>query len=389
MGRNKLYAALCAALLSGPVLGAGLQLYTEGSAEALGQAGAISGRDDLTSLAWYNPSALAGADRPALMVGSVFASIKTDYADGATDASMSEDWRVIPHLYYVQPLTDDVTATLSINAPYGLITEWSADWAGAPLAIYSDLEAVYLTPSVAWRPIDSFAASFGVNVVSATAELTRSAFPAPGEVKVKGDDMTYGYTFSARYQPFENWAVGGRYQSRVDLKITGALETGGVRLPASAELDLPSSFNIGVANTSIRNLSLGLDLVWTEWSVYDSLDIVAPPAPTTSSAKNWDDVISVRLGGEYALGESWALRAGYVWDQSPVPDATRSPELPGSDRQMLMFGFGWTCCGNVTLDAAYSYLWADSTAIGANPLGLTGEFETTTHLVGLSIGYDF
>ena len=62
-GRWTAIAIVC--LVSGSVFGAGFQLYTEGSAEALGQAGAISGRDDLISLAWYNPSALAGTERPA------------------------------------------------------------------------------------------------------------------------------------------------------------------------------------------------------------------------------------------------------------------------------------------------------------------------------------
>ncbi|MEN7973848.1 MAG: outer membrane protein transport protein, partial [Verrucomicrobiota bacterium] len=121
-------AVIAGCLVSGTALGAGFQLYTEGSAEALGQAGAISGRDDLVSLAWYNPSALAGAERPAIMVGSTFASIRTDYEGGGTTASMSDDWQPIPHLYYVQPIATNWTAMLSINAPYGLITEWPDGW---------------------------------------------------------------------------------------------------------------------------------------------------------------------------------------------------------------------------------------------------------------------
>ncbi|MEN7974112.1 MAG: outer membrane protein transport protein, partial [Verrucomicrobiota bacterium] len=83
----------------------------------------------------------------------------------------------------------------------------------------------------------------------------------------------------------------------------------------------------------------------------------------------------------------WALRAGYVWDESPVPDTTRSPELPGSDRQMLMFGAGWKG-EHVGIDLAYSYLWAEKADMGTD-YALPGEFETTTHLVALSASYDF
>lgn len=376
---------LCSTLIAGASFGAGFQLYTEGSAEALGQAGAISGRTNLTSSAWYNPSSLAGTQQPKLMVGSAFASIHTDYKSGVpqaivADSKMSDEWRAIPHLYYVQPISKDVTTTFSINAPYGLITEWDDGWDGAALATYSELRTIYITPSVAWQAFDMLAISAGLNIVDAEADLQRTGS------KVQGDDIAYGGTFSAHLQPVEDWALGYRYQSSVKLDITGSVNS---TFPASAELELPSSMNIGVANTTFKNLSLGLDLVWTEWSTYDELSIVTP-AGTTTAAKNWDDVISIRFGGEYALGESWLLRAGYVWDESPVPDSTRSPELPGSDRQMVTCGLGWKWNG-MTIDAAYSYLWAKTADMGTDPAygGFPGKFETTTHLLALSLGYDF
>ena len=172
----------------------------------------------------------------------------------------------------------------------------------------------------------------------------------------------------------------------MDLKIDGNHSITG---PAQASLTLPSTVNAGLVNTSIDNLSIGLDLVWTEWSTYDQLDLGDPTGP---GAKDWDDVWSIRLGGEYALGESWKLRGGYIWDQSPVPDTTRSPELPGSDRQMLTAGVGWNW-NNVGIDLAYSYLWADKADMGTDITGavpgLTGEFETTTHIVALSASYTF
>lgn len=374
------------ALISSGAMGAGFQLYTEGSAEALGQAGAISGRTNMTSQAWYNPSALAGAKRPALMVGSAFASIHTDYkndASAAADATMSDEWRAIPHLYYVQPLSDKLTGTLSINAPYGLITEWDDGWAGAAIATYSDLEAIYITPSVAWQVTEILAVSAGLNVVNAVADLQRTGS------RVEGDDINYGGTFSAHLQPLDDWGFGLRYQSRVKLDITG---TANGSFPASAELELPSTVNFGVANTTIQNLTLGVDLVWTEWSTYDELSIVTPLGVTTAS-KDWEDVISVRLGAEYALGEDWKLRAGYIWDESPVPDSSRAPEMPGTDRQMITMGFGWQFWNTMTLDAAYSYLWAKKgdmgTDITAAAPALAGSFETTTHLLAVSLGYTF
>lgn len=387
MSNGKWVGLALSTLWTGAALGAGFQLYTEGSAEALGQAGAVSGRTNMTSQAWYNPSALAGADRPAIMVGSSFASIRTDYKSGldplVPDAEMSDEWRAIPHLYYVQPLAENLTGTFSVNAPYGLITEWDDGWAGAAAATYSDLEAVYITPSIAWQAMDMLAVSAGLNVVNAEAQLEGT-----GRV-VEGDDISYGGTFSAHLQPWKDWGFGFRYQSRVKLDISGRLELSGIgTFPASADLELPATLNIGVANSSFENLTLGLDLVWTEWSTYDQLIIENPVTDALRSTNSWNDVISIRLGAEYALGESWKLRAGYIWDESPVPDETRGPMLPGSDRQMVTLGCGWQFRDTMTIDAAYSYLWAEE-ASAEGEIGLPGEYETTTHLLAFSLGYTF
>lgn len=404
---------LAAGLMAGTTLGAGFQLYTEGSAEALGMGGAVSGRTNLTSLAWYNPSALAGTERSAIMVGSSFASIHTHFDSDLGsdfDETMEEDWRVIPHLYYVMPLNDDWTGMVSVNAPYGLITEWSDDWIGNKAATYSDLSAIYTTPSIAYRINDKVSVSAGMNIVYSEVELKAdrdlSAVPGVGfdfgERKVKGDDVGYGYTASAHWAPIECWGLGVRYQSRVKLKFDGDVYLGDspfgdTKSDVEGELKLPSTVNFGVANTSIDRLTLGIDFVWTEWSTYDDLTFkFGQDYPLTNPDvvdKSWDDVWSIRVGGEYLLSDSWVLRGGYVWDQSPVEDATRAPELPGSDRQMVMTGLGWTW-NDVQIDVAYAFLWADKEKTGADvnasTFGATaGEYDTTTHLVSLSGSYLF
>jgi len=398
-------------LIAGQVCGAGFQLYTEGSAEALGQGGAVSGRTNLISLAWYNPSALAGTDRPAIMLGNSFVQINTVFFSDngeANDSSMKDDWRSVPHFYYVQPFSGQWTGMISVNAPYGLITEWPDGWIGNLAAVYSELTAIYTTPSIAYRISEKVALSAGFNIVYADAELTasRDLSPGPnfGERKVTGDDFGFGYTASAHWNIAEDWAAGARYQSRVKLTLDGEVKFDANPVPPNntkfdgeADLTLPSSVNFGVANSSIDKLHLGLDLVWTEWSTYDELPYeFGAGYPLTNPEivpKRWDNVWSVRLGGEYELAESWALRAGYVWDESPVVGSTRSPELPGSDRHMLMGGVGWKW-NNMSIDMAYAYLWGKKVDSGslvnaATGGGTAGEYETYTHLISLSASYTF
>ncbi len=390
-------AAMC--LVAGTTLGAGFQLYTEGSAEALGQAAAISGRADLASLAWYNPAGLAGAKETTVMAGDSIAQLLTDFtsAYGATNnASMSDEWRHIPHFYYVQPLADGLTFTLSVNAPYGLITEWSKKWVGKETATYSDLSAMYVMPSMAFQATEKLAFSGGLSIVHAEAKLMtiNTDYGIDLDETLKGDDVGAGMMLAMQYKFSDDWALGARYQSKVALTLEGDLglpPPASVSLDASADLTLPASLNVGLANTSIENLSVGLDFVWTEWSSYDKLEVYTPLG-TASVNKSWEDVWSIRLGGEYELTENVALRCGAVWDQSPIPDATVAPEMPDSNRYMATAGIGWTM-DNIGIDLAYSYLWAAAVKSGwetvAEDPGTDGEYETTTHIVALSGSYSF
>lgn len=394
------------------VFGAGFQLYTEGSAEALGQAGAISGRTHLTSQAWYNPAALAGTDTARVMAGNTLALIDTEFNSSlnpAWDSDMEEHWRSIPHVYYVQPFRDRLTGTLSVNAPYGLITEWPDRWAGNFVATRTELSAAYITPSLAWQVTEEVSFSAGFNLVRADADLQAgrnlsvitNTLPDLGIRKLTGDDIGYGYTASAHWQIHDDWGLGARYQSRVDLKLEGDVEYEnnpgpGDHFDMTGKVTLPSSVNVGVANSSFEKVHLGLDVVWSEWSTYDSLVCLFPTNPYESSpeaiSKRWKDVWSIRLGGEYDLNENWVVRGGYVWDESPVEGDTRAPELPGSDRQMLMTGLGWKD-GGFGIDLAYSYLWAEKGSTGAEVAGkapaTAGNYKTTTHLVSLSASYEF
>ena len=384
---------------------AGFQLYTEGSAEALGQAAAVSGRDDLVSLAWYNPAALAGAEQSEIMVGSMLVQLDGSFSGGAGNAEMADDIRVIPHAYYVHPLAENVTFLLSINAPYGLISEWPDDWTANLAATYSDFSTIYTTPSVAVRLNDRFSLSAGFNVVAAEAELSASrdysslnpAWPDYGIRTIRGDDVRYGYTASAHGRFGETWGLGARFQSRVTVKLEGDVQfehIPGTTYPVNATLVLPATATLGLVK-ELDPLTLGLDLVWTEWSTYDALTYyfgsnypVSTLTPNPDETpKRWENVWSLRLGGEYALSDSWCLRGGYVWDQSPLIDATRAPELPGADRHMLTLGIGWQT-GSIGLDLAYSYLWMENVQTGSEVVAKvptsSGTYETSGQILGLS-----
>ena len=96
-----------------------------------------------------------------------------------------------------------------------------------------------------------------------------------------------------------------------------------------------------------------------------------------------------QLGVEYALNESWALRAGYIFDETPDPDAHVDYIVPGNDRNLVSLGLGYQK-GDFFCDLSYTYLMIEDRDIDARPLEgvLPGEFKDgDAHLVGVSVGY--
>lgn len=99
-----------------------------------------------------------------------------------------------------------------------------------------------------------------------------------------------------------------------------------------------------------------------------------------------------QFGAEYALTDSVDLRAGYVYDQSPVNDDYEDYAVPCTDRQIVTLGAGWKINDTWVVDASYGYLWMKDRKYEArkeaNIIELTRE-DAHAHMAGLSVTYRF
>jgi long-chain fatty acid transport protein len=411
--------------LCGVVYGGAFQLYSESSAEGLSLAGSVIAREGMISNAWYNPATTTSIERPSLMAGMSALLLYMDYSSDLGSDSLQTRLRPTGYFYAILPFENDLNLNLSVNAPYGMITEWDNDWLGQYMSTYTNLRCIYFTPSLAWKANEQISLAAGVNFVYATARLARNlyaphpALPQNNKVYMSADAIGVGYNLSAMYKPHEEWNLGVHYQSRVKLDFEGKAKyrhqgsflggaVGFYRDDGETEITLPSSLGFGVANTSFEKLTLSFDAVWTEWSTYADNNIKfdsypGRPTPgqkgTAPKKKDWDDVWSFRLGASYQLNENWVLRAGYMYDNSPDNDRYRSPEMPDSDRNMFAFGFGYSK-DNWGFDFGYSYLIFKNSRAGrqaGDPASdpncasyrRSGKFESDLHVVSAAVKYMF
>ncbi len=104
------------------------------------------------------------------------------------------------------------------------------------------------------------------------------------------------------------------------------------------------------------------EVAWMGWSSLDEIRVEFDNAqPDSVVTTDWDDVWFVALGATFRANDQWTIRGGVAYDQSPIPDATRTPRIPGADRTWLSIGAQYRVSENFTVDMGYTHIiFADS-----------------------------
>ncbi len=94
-----------------------------------------------------------------------------------------------------------------------------------------------------------------------------------------------------------------------------------------------------------------------------------------------------RLGFEKYLGDKTTVRTGYIYDHSPVKDASVGPLFPDASRNSWTMGVS-RLMGNKEFSFFYQAMWfMDRTTSVAdnNKIFTNGEYRNFAHLLGLGL----
>ncbi|MDF1580641.1 MAG: outer membrane protein transport protein, partial [Desulfuromonadales bacterium] len=194
--------------------------------------------------------------------------------------------------------------------------------------------------------------------------------------------------------------VGASYRSSVFHSVDGAMSmtsaimnvsgdtAGKIRLPASAQASVFHRFN--------EKFDVMADLMWTEWSVFEQLTFSVPAAlggGESVTDENWKDNMRYSIGGTYHHSDTLAFRAGVAYDETPIPEETRTPRIPGADRTWVSLGASYVM-NNMTCDFAYAHLFVDDGAINLTDMAagrgaLVGSFANNVDIVSIEASYRF
>ncbi|MFH0991029.1 MAG: porin [bacterium] len=393
--------AIITAMAASLALGSGFQLNEHG-ARAMALGGAFTARASDLSALYFNPAGLAYMKGGHATLGTTLIMPRSSFY-GPTQLNTNTETKMVNQLFtpinvgVSYELADGLVAAIGVNNPYGLGTEWPEDWAGKFISTKIDLMTFFISPTIAYQVTEDLSVGVGLNYVIGNVDINRvvsDPFDPHAKVKISASDDGMGFNVGAMYKFSPAFSIGAAYRSEVKIEATGTAEftpnrsiyPGG---DMSAALTLPANAFVGIAVTPMEDLTLSADYQFVGWSSYKELKIEFKKDNSTSvSPKDYEDSYVIRLGAEYTMNDL-QLRAGYLYDKSPVKDKYVEPLLPDASRNGFNVGFGYKLSENISVDFGYFFLKMDQRKAIGTEVNFDGTYNQYAHLIGFNLNYTF
>jgi long-chain fatty acid transport protein len=443
------FVAVATGLATVPALGAGFAL-NEHSGSGMGNAyaGAAAVAEDASTV-FFNPAGMSRLDGRQLSAAAHYIHPDLHYTDEGSLAATGGPLRgsnsdggqgaFVPNLYFVQPISDDLTFGLGVTAPFGFETRYDDDWVGRYHAVHSHVRTINVNPSIAWRVSPSVALGAGYNWQKIDVELSSavdmgaaclaqelggvlpggtcaSAGILPqqtdGFADLQGDSVSWGYNLGVLLDVTPRARIGLSYRSAIDHHIKGPADftvpgefafvtDGDVFVDARLvdEVTLPATFAVSFLHQVTPQFAWLFDWTRTRWSSFAALRIdYDSQQPDSVTTEDWRDSSRFSLGINYRLDAAWLLRAGFAYDDSPVPNAERrTPRVPDNDRRWVALGTAYAFSKTLSFDFGYAHLFVNAahsnnafeSAVPTLNHTLVGRYEFAVDIVSVQLNWRF
>ncbi|HIE1909354.1 TPA: outer membrane protein transport protein [Haemophilus influenzae] len=339
----------------------------------------------------------------------------------------------VPNLYFVTPVNDKFALGAGMNVNFGLKSEYDDSYDAGIFGGKTDLTAINLNLSGAYRVTEGLSLGLGVNAVYANAQVERNAGIIKDTVndnQITGALLTqqeplkslnkhlsskdksvvslqdraawgFGWNAGVMYQFNEANRIGLAYHSKVDIDFTDRTATSlGVGKKGDLTLTLPDYLELSGFHQLTDKLAVHYSYKYTHWSRLTRLY-----ASPENGKKAFDKELQysnnsrVALGASYNLYEKLTLRAGIAYDQA-ASRHQRSAAIPDTDRTWYSLGATYKFTPNLSVDLGYAYLkgkkvhFKEVNTIGDErslTFNTTANYTSQAHanLYGLNLNYSF
>lgn len=401
--KKLLTAAVLCGLLTNLSYGAGFALYEfSGRSTAMGGA-VMANKAEAASLA-TNPALITELEGTQIQLGATLVTAHAQTTVYNQSRTLERDVWTLPNLYITHKWSDEVSFGVGAFSRYGLGGTYRNpnSWIGSNLAYKVKLETFSFTPTIAIKANDELSLAMGLEAMTIdfTQNSINSLYSPNGPYEIHGTGVSWGGNFSLLYRPewAEKWALGAMYRSKIKQNLNGAVHSYAAVAqinihdsPAEGAINLPDSLSAGLSFQATEDWVLEAGIIGTFWSSYDQIIIQykdASTIPFINPQKLYKDTYRLNFGTEYMLTPVWAVRAGYVFDKSPINKSAMDTLVPVDDRHIASVGFGYK--GETwSADFAYAHIFGRDLS-GQSYQGFPMKYSSgRSDMFALTIGYKF
>ena len=421
------------------------------SAAAMGNA-FVAQADDPSAL-HYNPAGMTQLHGFQSLFGTSLIGGTTQFTSptgvqATGDRNGSLAWPPPGHVYLVANLKDlgfsalgDFSAGIGFNNPFGSLTRYPNDGPFRSALTFTTLPLLDIKPTIAYKLNEQLSFGLGADIYTFSGLFGEGhleqksvwpgglGIPAGSLVEINGSDTTAGFNVSLLYTPYRNSEgkplvnIGMVYRSQATLHLTGNFLANGTSIAGTAAtFVLPQVFSGGIAvwpvRTPDREWKLEFDVDYVGWNSNRSLDVHLTNGTVLPFPQNWQSGYTAMVGTEYrwlrlASLPDWdvALRAGYMNQQTQIPDRTFNPGVPSANAHIPSIGIGFAChangyflgfvrCGELgigplkpklfAIDVSYQAAFYEvRTVTGNQNPTVNGRYDTLIHAGSLSLRFNY
>jgi long-chain fatty acid transport protein len=265
-----------------------------------------------------------------------------------------------------------------------------------------NMSQLIVAPTFAWQfaPQQSIGISplfayqqFEAKGLQAFDNPMQSISAYPGYVTDKGNDSSTGWGFRLGYQgKFDAFRVGLMYTSKMSMS---AFDSYKGLFAEQGKFDIPSHYGLGLAWEPDNTWLVAFDYERIKYS-----DVRSVNNPSTNQAPlgadngpgfGWQDINVYRLGVQYRINPTWAVRAGYNRSDNPITsrDVTFNIIAPGVVQNHVTLGFTYTINPTSELSMAYGHAFENEVSGSSLVFGGNEKIWMSQNVLGVGWNMKF
>ncbi len=279
--------------------------------KALAGAG-VADEKDATAMS-LNPAGLVHSDTQFNAAASLF-SPRREYNVGAGVVKSDSEYFVIPNLAYAYRVDGNTVFGLSMYGNGGMNTDYPVNFTGLPANLGIDLTQVFMSAGLAKQYGNL---SIGVAPILALQLFSANGTPTRTGIGSEHLDVAAGIAVRAGVE----WAVADNFR----VAVAGASPTymqaftsydqpGELFGLDGGRLNLPGTIQAGIALDLMPTLTVMADY---KRIFYGAEKVIG--SSTNVGGFGWSDINIYKFGVEWDATPGLTLRAGYSYNDSPLP----------------------------------------------------------------------